>query len=130
MDKKGKGGKGGKDDKKGGKGGKEAEMGTCNFVKARHILSEKLSIIEDVYNKILEEAGTRPSPSIFSKYATEFSECSSKNKGGNLGFFGRGSMVGAFEEIAFSLPPGTMSNVVKTKHGYHLILVEERKATK
>lgn len=108
---------------------KDEKLKTCNFVKARHILSEKLSVIEDIYNKLIEAHGNSPSSSEFGKMAGEFSECSSKKKGGELGYFGRGSMVGPFEEAAFSTPPGTMSGIIKTKHGYHIILVEDRKAS-
>jgi parvulin-like peptidyl-prolyl isomerase len=52
-----------------------------------------------------------------------------KKKGGELGYFGRGKMVHEFEEAAFSTPPGQMSNIIKTVHGYHIILVEDRKAS-
>lgn len=115
-----------KDDSGKGKGDK---LKTCNFVKARHILCEKQSKIEEVYNKLTESHGSNPPASEFAKYASEYSECSSKKKGGELGYFGRGKMVGQFEQAAFSTPPGTMTGIIKTSHGYHLILVEDRKAT-
>lgn len=108
---------------------KSDKLKTCNFVKARHILCSKLSQIEEIYNKITEASGKKPSTSEFAKYASEFSECPSKKKGGELGYFGRAQMVGAFSEAAFSTPPGEMSEIVKTPHGYHLILVEDRKAS-
>ena len=38
-------------------------------------------------------------------------------------------MVKEFEDAAFSTPPGQISNIIKTVHGYHIILVEERKAS-
>ena len=123
-----------KSKKKGKEGGekekeKDKKLKACNFVKARHILCEKLGKIEEIFKELTDTYGSTPPPSEFGKFAQEHSDCPSKKKGGELGYFGRGQMVGEFELAAFSLQPGQMSDIIKTKHGYHLILVEDRKAS-
>ena len=64
----------------------------------------------------------------FSEMAEIYSEDPmTAEKGGDLGFFGRGTMLEAFEDTAFSLEPGEISEPVRTEHGYHLIKLEEKK---
>ena len=57
----------------------------------------------------------------FADLAREHSDCPSGQQGGDLGTFGRGQMVAAFEQTAFALPVGTTSDVIETPFGYHLI---------
>ncbi|KAI9370559.1 hypothetical protein BJX61DRAFT_85792 [Aspergillus egyptiacus] len=53
--------------------------------------------------------------------ATSESDCSSARKRGDLGFFGRGEMQKEFEEAAFALQPGEISDIVESQSGLHLI---------
>ena len=63
----------------------------------------------------------------FAKLAQEFSTDGSKDKGGDLGWFGHGEMVPEFEQAAYALKPGEISNVVQSKFGFHIIKLEEKK---
>jgi peptidyl-prolyl cis-trans isomerase SurA len=64
----------------------------------------------------------------FAELAKKNSEGPSKAEGGDVGFFKRGEMVGAFDKVAFSLKPGEISDPVRSPFGWHVILVVERRA--
>jgi peptidyl-prolyl cis-trans isomerase C len=81
---------------------------------ASHILVEKEYQAEDVIKK-LSEGNT------FESLARAFSSCPSGKEGGDLGTFGPGEMVPAFEKAAFALKVGEISGPVPTQFGYHVI---------
>lgn len=92
-------------------------------VNASHILVETEELANEVIGKL--NAGET-----FEDLAKEYSSDGSKDNGGNLGFFGRGQMVEAFDKAAFSLPIGEISAPVKSNFGYHIIRVNEKKEAK
>ncbi|MBS1960427.1 MAG: peptidylprolyl isomerase [Bdellovibrionales bacterium] len=83
-------------------------------IAASHILVEKAFEVKDLQKKLAEGA-------TFEQLAQDFSKCPSGKRGGALGEFGRGQMVKPFEEAAFNLQPGQVSEPVQTQFGYHLI---------
>lgn len=66
----------------------------------------------------------------FAELAKEYSEGPSKDQGGDLGFFPKGAMVPAFEEAAFAMNEGDISEVVETQFGYHIIKLVAKKAAR
>lgn len=98
----------------------------------RHILlmtQEKTDAEKEAIRKKMEEIlSLAKSGEDFAELAKTYSEDpGSKDSGGLYENFGRGQMVKPFEEAAFALKPGEVSDVVETKFGYHLIKVIEKK---
>lgn len=103
--------------------GEEAPK-TGEQVKARHILVADDDAARKVVDRLKSGEG-------FDALASELStDGSNKDKGGDLGWFGRGTMVTPFEDAAFSLPVGQISEPVKTQFGVHVIRVDEKDSTK
>lgn len=99
-------------------------------IKAAFIALEKAPTARDEaeiqkeINRVLEEARGGED---FAELARIYSDGPSGPRGGDLGFFGKGRMVKAFEDAAFALEPGQISEPVKTQFGWHIIKVEEKK---
>jgi len=103
------------------------------MIRARHILikvaedapeeevAQARSRIEEIKKKLDEGAD-------FAELAKEYSEDEgTAEKGGDLGWFQRGQMVKEFEEAAFALQPGEISEPVRSKYGFHIIKLEDRR---
>ncbi len=86
----------------------------ANRIRCAHILVEK----ESLANEILERIKKGDS---FAKLAEQYSIDGSRRRGGDLGSFGRGTMVKEFENAAFALNKGEVSGIVRTQFGYHII---------
>jgi len=82
--------------------------------RASHILVKEKGLADDL-RKRLKTGGN------FAALASEYSTCPSKSKGGDLGWFGPGKMVKAFEDAVKKMSHGRISNVVSTQFGYHII---------
>ncbi len=85
-------------------------------IRASHILVKDRALAQQILQKIKGGAN-------FAALAREFSTCPSKSSGGDLGWFGEGKMVPAFESACKRLGVGSVSDAVQTQFGYHIIKV-------
>lgn len=101
---------------------KNKENYKVDEVRASHILFKKedKAVAEEVLAKLKDGAS-------FEDMAKEYGTDGTKDTGGDLGFFGRGKMVKEFEDVAFSLEKGEMSDLVETEFGWHIIKVTDVK---
>jgi peptidyl-prolyl cis-trans isomerase D len=104
-----------------------AQYSTPEQLAASHILLKLEEKDEAAVRKQAEEIAKRAKAGEdFAALAKQFSEDESNNStGGSLGEFGRGTMVPEFEQAAFAMKPGEVSDPVKTSFGYHIIKVEK-----
>jgi peptidyl-prolyl cis-trans isomerase C len=89
-------------------------------VHARHILVKTEEEAKDLVKQL--KAGAD-----FNELAKKSSDSSNAHSGGDLGYFSRGQMVKSFEEAAFALEPGQVSDPVKSEFGWHVIKVEDKR---
>jgi peptidyl-prolyl cis-trans isomerase C len=101
-----------------------------DLVHARHILFQVTPAVpireiraraEQTLNGLLREPGR------FEATAREMSNCPSGRQGGNLGQIGRGDTVPEFEKALFRIgPTGLLRELVKTRHGFHIVAIDQR----
>ena len=106
------------------------EFESGDLVHARHILFQVTPSVripeiraraEETLNALLRE------PERFAAVAAEMSNCPSGQQGGNLGQIGRGDAAPEFERAIFRLgPTGLMRELVKTRHGFHIVAIDQR----
>lgn len=106
------------------------EFESGDLVHARHILFQVTpsapvpqirARAEQTLNELLR------TPERFATVAAEMSNCPSGRQGGNLGQIGRGDTAPEFEKAIFRLgPTGLMRELIRTRHGFHIVAVDQR----
>jgi peptidyl-prolyl cis-trans isomerase C len=89
-------------------------------MRASHILIKDRALAQELLKRIKQGAN-------FESLAREHSTCPSKSSGGDLGWFGPGKMVAPFESACKGLGVGSISDVVQTQFGYHIIKLTGRR---
>ncbi|WP_051280686.1 peptidylprolyl isomerase [Anaerovorax odorimutans] len=109
---------------------KNKENYKVDEIRASHILigdkehkPEDKALAEEVLQKIKDGAS-------FEEMAKEYGTDGTKDKGGDLGWFGKGDMVSEFENAAYALKKGELSGVVETEFGYHIIKLTDKREYK
>lgn len=86
----------------------------ANKIRCAHILVERFADAQEILDRLKKGED-------FSKLAAEKSIDGSRRRGGDLGWFGHGVMVKPFEQAAFALEKGQISEIVKSEFGFHII---------
>jgi len=106
------------------------KMKTQESVKASHILVSTKEMEENEAKEKIEKISEEVNKDNFSELAKKYSDCPSKENGGDLGFFSKGKMDPVFENAAFDLDIDEISSPVKTNFGYHIIYKKDHNAEK
>jgi peptidyl-prolyl cis-trans isomerase D len=118
---------------------RKSEFDQPEQVRARHVLirvqtgegTDPVRAEAEALAKAEQAAARIRGGESFEQVAAQLSEDpGSKNAGGDLGFFSRGKMVAAFEDVAFAQAPGAVGDPVKSLYGFHVIRVEEKRPAK
>lgn len=101
------------------------------YIRASHILLESKETDPKLKNRLEAIRDSIESGAAsFAEMARQYSEDQSASEGGDLGWFGKGRMVPAFENAAFDAEPGSLVGPIKSEFGYHLIRVHQRTTKK
>jgi len=103
---------------------------TPDQIRASHILFKTEGKDEAAVKKVAESVLAKvKAGGDFAALAKQYSDDDlSKKNGGDLDYFGRGTMVKEFDEAAWALQPGQISDLVKSQFGFHIIKVVDKKA--
>jgi len=105
-----------------------------NRVRVSHILFKTIgktdAEVEEIRKKAEEVLKKARHGSKFEDLAKQYSDDTTKDKGGDLGWIVQGQTVPEFEKAAFTLPPGSISDLVRTQYGFHIIKVMEHQAAR
>ncbi len=97
------------------------------LVRASHILIRFTGNEENDYKKAKDILSRIKNGEDFAALARQYSDDPHAQQGGDLGFFSRGQHIKEIDKAAFSLPVGQISDIIKSKLGYHIILVKQKK---
>ena len=98
----------------------EPEQVLCRHILVKGTDDAALDKIKEIRERILTGAS-------FEEEAKKHSDCPSGAQGGSLGWFGRGMMVPEFDKAAFDMEKGSVSSVILTQFGYHIIFKDDEK---
>jgi peptidyl-prolyl cis-trans isomerase D len=105
-----------------------------NRVRVSHILFKTIgktdAEVEEIRKKAEEVLRKARHGSKFEDLAKQYSDDTTKDKGGDLGWIVQGQTVPEFEKAAFTLPPGSISDLVRTQYGFHIVKVMEHQAAR
>ncbi len=105
-----------------------------NRVHVSHILFKTIgktdAEVEEIRKKAEEVLKKAKHRAKFADLAKQYSEDTTKDKGGDLGWIVQGQTVPEFEKVAFSLSKGAISDLVKTQYGFHIMKVEDRETAR
>jgi peptidyl-prolyl cis-trans isomerase D len=107
----------------------EATYSSPEQIKASHILFKTEGKDEATVKKLAESVLAKvKAGGDFAALAKQYSDDSSKDNGGDLDYFGHGTMVKEFDEAAWALKVGETTDLVKTEYGFHIIKLTDKKA--